>query len=154
MRSYITPGPRNPRTRDPRTSSLVPSNREFRISEWLYPYDVAVFYLASVDTCMMLCYSIGLFRIKTADSTQPRKCSIVTRPFSSWEGRVWAWDLKTRDLRPRAVHLASHSLPEWQVSDYDRNITTSNLCRCFCSYGCAIQFTLLCTQQTLLHVVL
>jgi len=33
-----------------------------------------------------------LFKINTAESAQPRNCSIVTRPFSSWEGRVWAQD--------------------------------------------------------------
>jgi len=27
-----------------------------------------------------------------AESAQPRNCSIVTRPFSSWEGGVWEWD--------------------------------------------------------------
>jgi len=32
------------------------------------------------------------FKINTAESAQPRNRSIVTRPFSSWEGGVWAWD--------------------------------------------------------------
>jgi len=31
-----------------------------------------------------------LVQIKTVDSAQPRNCSIVTRPISSWEGGVWA----------------------------------------------------------------
>jgi len=40
-------------------------------------------------------YFIGLSKIKTVDSAQPRNCSIVTRPFSSWEGGDWAWDYWT-----------------------------------------------------------
>jgi len=40
----------------------------------------------------------GLSTIITADSAQPRNCSIVTRPFSSWEGWVWARDYSTRGL--------------------------------------------------------
>jgi len=32
------------------------------------------------------------FKINTAESAQPRNHSIITRPFSSWEGRVWASD--------------------------------------------------------------
>ena len=37
-------------------------------------------------------YFIGLSKIKTIDSAQPRNHSIVTRPFSSWEGGVWPQD--------------------------------------------------------------
>jgi len=33
-----------------------------------------------------------LFKINTADSAQPRNRSIVTRPFSPWEGGVWVRD--------------------------------------------------------------
>ena len=41
---------------------------------------------------MMSRYFIGLFRIDTADSAQPKRCSMVTKPFSSQEGIVWAGD--------------------------------------------------------------
>ena len=30
--------------------------------------------------------------VDTANSTQPRKCSTVTRPYSSWEGWIWTPD--------------------------------------------------------------
>jgi len=36
-------------------------------------------------------YFIGFSKIKTVDSAQ-RNRSIVTTPFSSWEGGVWEWD--------------------------------------------------------------
>jgi len=41
-------------------------------------------------------YSIGLSKIKTVESAQPRNRSTVTRPFKffSWEGGVWARDYK------------------------------------------------------------
>jgi len=48
--------------------------------------------LAYAHAWMMWHYSIGLSKIKTVDSAQPGNRSIVTRPFSSWEGGVWAWD--------------------------------------------------------------
>jgi len=47
--------------------------------------DVWPISLAYVHTRMMWHYSIGLSKIKTADSVQPRNRSIVTRRFSSWE---------------------------------------------------------------------
>ena len=39
-------------------------------------------------------YDLALFHwlVQNADSPQPRKRSMVTRSFSSWEGGVWAWD--------------------------------------------------------------
>jgi len=45
-----------------------------------------------VHAWMMWHYFIGFSKIKTVDSAQPRNHSIVTRPFSSWESRVWAQD--------------------------------------------------------------
>ena len=39
-------------------------------------------------------YDLALLHwlVQNADSAQPRKHSMVTRSFSSWEGGVWAWD--------------------------------------------------------------
>ena len=61
--------------------------------------------------CMTWCYFIGLFSIKTVDSAQPRNCSVVTRPLSSWEGGVWARDCSWRAW-PRSL-IASHSSLYW-----------------------------------------
>ena len=36
-------------------------------------------------------------KIETADSVQPRKHSLVTRPFSLWEGGGWAQDQHQSD---------------------------------------------------------
>jgi len=48
--------------------------------------------------------TLALFHwiVKTVDSAQPRNRSIVTRPFSSWEGGVWA-----RDYAPSRVGAQS-----------------------------------------------
>ena len=43
---------------------------------------------------------LGLFRIETADLTQPIRCSTVTRPIFLWKGGVWAVTIKT-SLIPR-----------------------------------------------------
>jgi len=44
-------------------------------------------------------YFIGLSKIKTVDSAQPRNRSIVTRPLFLMRGVVWA-----RDYDKRAAH--------------------------------------------------
>ena len=50
-------------------------------------------------------YFIGLSKIKTVDSAQPRNRSIVTRPFSSWdwEGGFWALDYFVMSYFPASV---------------------------------------------------
>jgi len=62
-------------------------------------------------------YFIGLFRIKTVDSAQPRNRSIVTRPFSSWEGGVWGRDYQIlgggNGLGTRLQCM--HSLVPWSI---------------------------------------
>ena len=47
--------------------------------------------LDRVIACMTLRHFIEII---TAASAQPRKCSIVTRSFSSWEDRVWVQDYR------------------------------------------------------------
>ena len=49
------------------------------------------------DTCIVhvryTCMRItNIICHMTADTAQPRKCSLFARPFSSWEGRVWGRD--------------------------------------------------------------
>ena len=55
-------------------------------------HDVRPISLVHADAWMTWHYFIGLSNIKTVDSAQPRNRSIVTRPFSSWEGGVWERD--------------------------------------------------------------
>ena len=55
-------------------------------------HDARPISLVYVHTWMTWHYFIGLSKIKTVDPAQPRNHSTVTRPFSSWEGGIWAWD--------------------------------------------------------------
>ena len=68
--------------------------------------------------CMTWRYFIGLFSIKTADSAQPRNCSMVTRPFSLWEGGVWAWDYSVtwHHIYHDTVTIVEH--PKWVICVY------------------------------------
>jgi len=44
------------------------------------------------------------FKINTAESAQPRNCSIVTRPFSLWQGGVWAQDYWSSSIDQSICH--------------------------------------------------
>ena len=48
-------------------------------------HDIGPISLVYVHTWMTYHYFIGLSNFKTVDSAQPRNCTIVARPFSSWE---------------------------------------------------------------------
>ena len=76
------------------TSSLIVSSPDptlsrgkglVTIERFLCCVESAVLIFEEVDDYifMTLRYFIGLFRIDTADLAQPRKCSMITRPFSS-----------------------------------------------------------------------
>ena len=57
------------------SNEIVPRHRSVCINQWNRSYIVQA-------------YNQRSFKINTAESAQPRNCSIVTRPFSSWEGGV------------------------------------------------------------------
>jgi len=61
------------------TNEIVPCHASVRINQWNRSY------------VLQACNQRS-FKINTAESAQPINCSIVTRPFSLWEGRVWARD--------------------------------------------------------------
>ena len=97
-------------------SLVVPSQQSWFLNEWMIisSWGSAVS-LASINSCITLHYFIGLFRIDTADSAQPRKCSMATRSFSLWEGGVLAWDYNS--LVPRL--LSAHTWePGNEARDY------------------------------------
>jgi len=84
------------------------SNIDFEQTMIRCLHDVRPISLVYVHAWMMWHYFIGLSKIKTVDSAQPRNRSIVSRPFSSWEGGVWEWDYITHSL-PTPPKL--HTLP-------------------------------------------
>ena len=61
------------------SNEIVPRHPSVRMNQWNRPY-------------VMQASNQRSFKINTAESAQPRNHSIVTRPFSSWEGGVWARD--------------------------------------------------------------
>jgi len=59
------------------SNEIVPRHPNVRINQRSRPY------------IMQTCHQHS-FKINTAESAQPRNRPTVTRPFSLWEGRVWA----------------------------------------------------------------
>jgi len=52
--------------------------------------DIGPISLVYVNAKMTSHYFIGLFKIETADSAQPRTCSNSPEPYFPHQGRIWA----------------------------------------------------------------